>query len=110
MSDDLKKVELTEEGCPASVGAGTRPCPMCAEPIRTEAVKCRFCGHMIAAVTAPVSLSTQSPEPSGQGVYEAPGSDGQIRLLRKRVIISRRGALGFLAHRANDGGGQPSLF
>lgn len=34
---------------PASVEDGTgRKCPMCAETIRREAVKCRFCGSELA--------------------------------------------------------------
>jgi hypothetical protein len=38
----------------------------------------------------------QSGEPKRIDGYNVPGWDGQIRLTRKRVIITRRGAVGFL--------------
>jgi hypothetical protein len=34
-------------GHDTTVAAATRPCPHCAEPIRVEASKCRFCGSAV---------------------------------------------------------------
>lgn len=35
------------------MGGNTRPCPVCAELIKTAATKCRFCGEAVEAVPAP---------------------------------------------------------
>ena len=38
---------------PAEASSDTRPCPACAELIKTAATKCRFCGEAVEAVPAP---------------------------------------------------------
>ncbi|MBP2230659.1 hypothetical protein J2847_003964 [Azospirillum agricola] len=41
---------------------GTKPCPLCAETIKANAVVCRFCGHDLAAVAAVPSVPVAGPQ------------------------------------------------
>ncbi|SMH52070.1 DUF6232 family protein [Azospirillum agricola] len=44
---------------------GTKPCPLCAETIKTNAVVCRFCGHDLAAAAEP-SVPEAEPDVAGR--------------------------------------------
>jgi len=39
---------------PATTEAHTRPCPLCAETIKSAAIKCKHCGAEVEAVAAPL--------------------------------------------------------
>jgi len=48
---------------PAVARSGERKCPQCAEFVKTEAIKCRFCGSELAPVAAAALPSPLSPAP-----------------------------------------------
>ena len=82
----LLMVLLGGKSSPASVHAqaekDTRPCPMCAESIKSAAVKCKHCGADVDPVTAPrlkngwVASTACRDEEEQQRTIEAIASTG----------------------------------
>jgi hypothetical protein len=86
---------------PDSHGARTKPCPLCAEPVLTAAIKCRHCGSAIAASAAQAGQAGLSPDRSV--------NVGQQRIRTPRAAIAASlviaiAVVGWLAFRTSSVG------
>lgn len=72
-----------EQATLPAVAGDTRPCPFCAETIKANAVKCRFCGSalsvgaaLVGQFTNPVPAPLPVQQPGGNIVLNAPPVSG----------------------------------
>ena len=77
----------------------TRPCPFCAEPIKTEARKCRWCGEIVDRQLAIAKQQEKLREVERRReilLKEAPGAKGSLILGIVGLIMGPVLLIGFL--------------
>jgi hypothetical protein len=77
----------------------TRPCPFCAEPIKTEARKCRWCGEIVDRQLAIAKQQEKLREVERKReilLKEAPGARGSLILGIVGLILGPLMLIGFL--------------
>ncbi len=61
---------------PGGTGGELKKCPYCAELIKREAIKCRFCGESVPNKPLESGLGGQAPQPVGTGLaFRCPRCD-----------------------------------
>jgi hypothetical protein len=70
-AEEILDAEPLESSSTEAESADRKPCPMCGEMIRTNALKCRFCGHTFDATLAQAERYRGPGPVPGESVEEA---------------------------------------